>query len=225
VHVGFSGGSPEVPDLSGDLAKVAAQVKAVGAEYVVAPMFKAPPEQKLVALPGEDLAAVIRRVAGSMTADHWKQLAERLNTIGAALKREGLEFGYHNHNVEFAPHGEITGWDILLTGTDPGLVVFELDVGWVSAAGLNPAEVLSRHRGRYRLMHVKDLKASTKPNFLLTMDPTEVGSGRIDWSTVLTAARDAGVREYFVEQEPPFERDRMEAARISFDYLAAKTRA
>jgi sugar phosphate isomerase/epimerase len=160
-----------------------------------------------------------------MTADHWKHLAERLNAIGAALKREGLEFGYHNHNVEFAPQGDATGWDILLSGTEPGLVVFELDVGWVSAAGLNPSEVLSRHRGRYRLMHVKDLKASTKPNFLLTMDPTEVGSGRIDWPTVLAAARDAGVREYFVEQEPPFERDRIEAARVSFDYLAAVTRA
>lgn len=225
VHVGFSGGSGEFPDLSGDLAQVADQALAVGAQYVVAPMFKAPPDQKLVPLPGEDLPAVIKRIAGSMTADQWKLLADRLNAIGERLKRHGLAFGYHNHNVEFAPHGDTTGWDILLSRTDPDLVVFELDVGWVSAAGLNPVEVLSRHPGRYRLMHVKDLKDSTPQNFLLTMNPAEVGAGRIDWPAVLDAARTAGVREYFVEQEPPFEHDRMESARISFDFLAARTRA
>lgn len=225
VHVGLSGGSEAFPDLSGDIARVADQVAAVGAKYVVAPMFKLPEGVKLAPLPGEDLPAALKRIAASMTEDQWKRMAELLNTAGSAIKRHGLQFGYHNHNVEFAPQGSRTGWDIIVAGTDPDLVVFELDVGWVSAAGLDPAEILSRHAGRYRLMHVKDLKASTPQNFVLTMNPTEVGSGRIDWTAVLAAAREAGVREYFVEQEPPFERDRMEAARISFDYLAAKTRA
>ena len=225
VHVPLSGGSNEFPDLSGDIAKVADQVALVGAQYVVAPMFKVPPDVKLAPLPGEDIAAALKRVAASMTEDEWKRMAERLNDAGAAVKRHGLQFGYHNHNVEFAPHGDRTGWDIVVSGTDPDLVVFELDVGWVSAAGLDPAKLLLRDRGRYRLMHVKDLKASTAPNFVLSMDPTEVGSGRIDWMAVMNAAKDAGVREYFVEQEPPFERDRLEAARISFNYLSALTRA
>lgn len=223
VHIPFSGGSPEFPDLSGDIAKIADQVASVGAQYVVAPMFKVPPGVTLAPLPGEDLATALERLAASMTEDQWKLMAERLNEAGALVRRHGLQFGYHNHNVEFAPHGEGTGWDILLSETDPDLVVFELDVGWVSAAGLDPAELLKRDPGRYRLMHVKDLKASTRRNYALSMDPTEVGSGRMDWTSVLIAARDAGVREYFVEQEPPFERDRLEAARISFDYLSEQT--
>lgn len=223
VHVALSGGSEAFPDLSGDIAKVADQVAAVGARYVVAPMFKLPPGVQLATLPGEDLPAALKRIAASMTEDQWKRMAELLNTAGEAIKRHGLQFGYHNHNVEFAPHGGKTGWDTIIAETDPDLVVFELDVGWVSAAGLDPAQLLLRDRGRYRLMHVKDLKPSTKPNFALSMDPTEVGSGRIDWMAVMNAARDAGVREYFVEQEPPFERDRLEAARISFNYLSALT--
>ena len=52
------------------------------------------------------------------------------------------------------------------------------------------------------------------------MDPTEVGSGRLDWKTLLPAAYAAGVRGFYVEQEPPFARPRIEAAKISHDYLA-----
>jgi sugar phosphate isomerase/epimerase len=51
------------------------------------------------------------------------------------------------------------------------------------------------------------------------MDPTEVGSGKLDWAKILPAAYRAGVRKFFVEQEAPFERSRLEAAAISFKYL------
>lgn len=224
VHVGLTGGTADSPDLSGDIDQVAERVKAVGATYVVVPMFAPPPHVKMELLPGEDLPGLIKRVSDSITADEWKRLASRLNIVGRSLSKHGLKVGYHNHNVEFAPRGSTTGWDILMSETDPDLVVFELDVGWASAAGLDPVEVLRKSPGRFRLMHVKDLKATTPQNFLMTMEPTEVGSGRVDWERVLAAARDAGVREYFVEQEPPFERGRLEAARISFDFLSGKTR-
>jgi sugar phosphate isomerase/epimerase len=224
VHVGLTGGTPESPDLTGDPDKVAERVQAVGAGYVVVPMFAPPPEGKMELRAGEDLAAVIKRVSNSMTAEQWKGLASRLNSSGQVLKGHGLKLGYHNHNIEFAPRGATTGWDILVSETDPDLVVFELDAGWASAAGLDPADVLHRSPGRFRLMHVKDLKETTPHNVLMNMEPTEVGYGRINWNRVLTAARDAGVREYFVEQEPPFERDRLDAARMSFDYLTRTAR-
>jgi sugar phosphate isomerase/epimerase len=219
VHVGLTGGTPESPDLTGDINRIAERVKTVGADYVVVPMFAPPAHGKLEMRPGEDLAAVIKRVADSMTAEEWKRLASRLNALGRTFQRNGLTLGYHNHNVEFAPRGVTTGWDILVSETDPELVVFELDAGWASAAGLDPVEVFRKSPGRFRLMHVKDLKGATPQNFVMQMEPTEIGSGRLDWGRVLTAARDAGVREYFVEQEPPFERDRLDAARISFEFL------
>ncbi|MCR5881078.1 hypothetical protein [Phenylobacterium sp. J367] len=68
---------------------------------------------------------------------------------------------------------------------------------------------------------MKDIKATTQPNFTLKMDPTEVGSGRLDWKKLLPAAYAAGVRFYFVEQEPPFERPRIESAKICHDFLAS----
>jgi sugar phosphate isomerase/epimerase len=42
----------------------------------------------------------------------------------------------------------------------------------------------------------------------------------IPWPKLLPAAYEAGVRGFYVEQEPPFAHSRLESAKISFDYLA-----
>ena len=151
--------------------------------------------------------------------DHWKRTAQILNERAAALRPFGIRLGYHNHNMEFQPlAGEQTGWDILLREVDPGLVNFELDLGWVSAAGRDPVAELARLKGRVAAVHVKDVKATTKTNFTMQQVPTEVGSGRLQWSRILPAAQAAGVTHYFVEQEPPFERDRLAAVAISHGF-------
>ena len=48
-----------------------------------------------------------------------------------------------------------------------------------------------------------------------------VGSGTLDWAKILPAARAAGVRHFYVEQEPPFTMPRIEAARKSYAFLSA----
>jgi sugar phosphate isomerase/epimerase len=206
--------------LDGDLAKLGADLRTIGVKYAVMPTAYIPERLGLRPAAGEDIGGYLRRVFGQMTADDWKMNADFLNHKAAALKSAGITVGYHNHNMEFAPVGGSTGLEILLANTDPALVTFELDVGWAAAAGVDPAAVFARHKGRFGLMHVKDIKADTQANFALTMDPTEVGSGRLDWKTLLPSAYAAGVRGFYVEQEPPFARPRIEAAKISHDFLA-----
>lgn len=153
--------------------------------------------------------------------DHWKRTAQILNERAAALRPFGIRLGYHNHNMEFQPLADgQTGWDILLREVDPALVNFELDLGWVSAAGRDPVTELGRLKGRVAAVHVKDVKATTKTNFIMQQVPTEVGSGRLQWSRILPAAQAAGVSHYYVEQEPPFERDRLSAVAISHGFLS-----
>src|SRR6185437_7648166 len=169
---------------------------------------------------GEDGLEFLSRAGKEMTADDWQRLAAQLNAKGAALEREGLRLAYHNHNVEFTKVGSTTAYDLLLAHTDPAAVWFEMDVGWVAAAGVDPIPLLRAHPHRFRMMHVKDLKASTLPNNGFRMDPADVGSGVLDWKSVLSAGYEAGVRKYYVEQEPPFAGPRMDAARADYEYLA-----
>ena len=209
--------------LDGDLAKLADELKAIGVKTAVMPTAYIPERLGLRPAAGEDIGGYLRRVFTEMTADDWKMNADFLNAKGAVLGKAGIRVGYHNHNMEFAPVGATNGLEILLANTDPKLVTFEMDVGWVAAAGADPLAVLNKHKGRFSLMHMKDIKADTQPNFTLQMDPTEVGSGKLDWKKLLPAAYAAGVRSFYVEQEAPFARPRIEAARISFDYLARVT--
>ncbi|MGA7540291.1 MAG: hypothetical protein WBW93_16160 [Steroidobacteraceae bacterium] len=55
------------------------------------------------------------------------------------------------------------------------------------------------------------------------MNPTDVGSGSLDWRAILPAGYEAGVRHDYVEQEPPFAAPRMAAARADYEYLARLT--
>jgi len=217
VHVQPRGGDMT---FSGDTGKLADALNTLGAKTAVAPICYLPDRLELKPQPGEDGGGMLRRLVAQMTADDWKFNADFLNRKGEALKKAGLGVGYHNHNFEFLPLGSTNGQEILLANTDPGLVTFEVDVGWVAAAGHDPIALLGTHKGRFTMMHVKDIKSSTAPNYALKMDPTEVGSGAIDWKRLLPAAHAAGVTGFFVEQEPPFAGARIEAARVSFDYLA-----
>jgi sugar phosphate isomerase/epimerase len=201
THVPLEADGSGGPSLAGDPGPVAADMHRVGVKYVVVPIFVAPQGRE-------------------MGVDDWRRLAAQLNVKGAALKREGLRLGYHNHNVELARLGSETALDLLIENTDPALVCFEMDVGWVAAGGADPIRLLRAHPHRFRLMHVKDLKASTIPNNAFRMDPADVGAGSLDWKAILPVAYEVGVRYYYVEQEPPFAEPRMQAARTDYDYLA-----
>src|SRR5581483_10344595 len=134
---------------------VIAEARVLGVRHIVLPMFPIPPRFKPAA--GEDLRAYLARVGAGMTADDWKATAALLNDKAKPLKAAGLTLGYHNHNVEFAPVGGSTGLAILLAETDPALVQFEMDAGWVVAGGQDPVAILQAHPRRFRQMHVKDV--------------------------------------------------------------------
>lgn len=152
--------------------------------------------------------------------DMWKRMGGLLNEHAAALKPFGIDLGYHNHNMEFRPQGGTTGWKVLLDELDPKLVFLELDLGWAAAGGLDPAAEIRRLKGRIKMVHLKDIKASTKTNYALGQDPAEVGLGMLNWHQILPACVASGVEHFYVEQEPPFTRDRFESMKISYDYLA-----
>jgi sugar phosphate isomerase/epimerase len=209
-----------LPMLQMDLAAQIAQVQQLGADYLIcsAPWvadmsrFKPPAE-------GQGMESSFMALMDSFTAEDWAWNAEQFNKIGAQVKTAGLQFGYHNHGVEFRAFDGKIAFDELLRNTDPDLVVMEMDCGWVANAGFDPIDYLQRYPKRFHLLHVKDLKKGFKPNTGFAIDGTEIGNGALDWQRIFKAAKNGGVRGYFVEQEPPYARPPLEEIKISYDYL------
>jgi sugar phosphate isomerase/epimerase len=161
------------------------------------------------------------------TVDDYKQMAARLNEIGRMAKTSGLQYAYHNHNMEFRKlDGEAIGYDVLLKETDPALVDFEIDCGWMIAAGYNPIDYFKRDARRIKMLHIKDFVRGSKISTSLAKDlrpqGTELGRGYIDYKPVLAAATRIGIRYFYVEQEPPFlDMPALEAAKVDYGYLHA----
>jgi sugar phosphate isomerase/epimerase len=147
---------------------------------------------------------------GAPTLDDWRYIASEFNRIGEKVKAAGMTFGIHNHTPEFALLDGVTVYDELLRLTDPKLVVFEMDAGWVHASGHDPVAYLTKSPARYPLMHIKDMVTQPDGKQLMTV----LGKGSIDVKPILRAA--SGLKYYFVEQEAfemePFEELRLDAA-------------
>ena len=195
----------------------------LGAQYAVSSVLltvNSPFGGKKVPGAGNFLQAI-----NGLSVDDFKQIAALANNIAAKTKAAGLQYAYHNHNFEFRVlDGGKTGYDVLLAETDPELVKFELDCGWMVAAGFSPVEYMAKNPRRYRMIHVKDFQAGTRPTAIL-MGPdspkgTELGRGHIDYKPIFKAAEKAGVEYYFREQEPPIaDMTEMEAARANYQYM------
>ncbi len=140
------------------------------------------------------------------TGDSIRKLAADFNTIGRAMKSHGLTFCYHNHGYEFGKHGDGTLFDLLVESTDPALVSYEIDILWAFYPGVDPAKLIEKHGGRFKLMHLKDLKKGVTGDHS-GKTPVEndvaLGSGQLDIPAVLEAAKKAGIEHYYIEDESP----------------------
>ncbi|MBS0583491.1 MAG: sugar phosphate isomerase/epimerase [Proteobacteria bacterium] len=160
----------------------------------------------------------------AMSREEAKRTVDIANRIGAAAKRAGLQFALHNHDREFVDlgNGEV-GYDIVWRETDPALVQFEIDCGWMVFAGRDPVDYFKKYPGRIPLIHVKDFQPKknkdAKP-MAEEMLGSELGRGTVDYKPIFAAAKAAGLKHYFAEQEGPFSRmSQLAAAQVAYDYL------
>ncbi len=208
VHIGLGGIEEALPFAT-----------EIGAKYVISSVtLPKPPDPAKF-----DMKAFMAQLAG-LTLDDYKSMAQRCNQMGEQAKKAGLQFGYHNHNFEFKPLSGGIGYDELLRATDPGLVKFELDCGWMVAAGHDPSAYLAKYPNRYRLLHIKDFQPTASPSVGLDESsrpkPAELGRGHIDYRTIFAAAKKTEVEQYYVEQEPPFDdMPALDAIKVDYDYL------
>lgn len=171
-----------------------ADTKAAGFEYFVVPI---PPMGMFTS--GQDGMGM------KGTAD---ELAQILNTLGAKCTAAGLKLLYHNHDFEFAPTEDGSAMiDYLLENCDATNVNFQMDLFWVTKAGVDPLTYFEKYPGRFKAWHVKDM--NEEGNF------APVGTGSINFKRILAEKDKSGMEFYLVEQDDTFGLDPLEAIKIS----------
>lgn len=179
MHVGLD-------DFKKNPQNVIAMAKALGATYVGTAWY---PHQ------------------GAFTeADARKAIAD-FNAIGKTMKDAGLQFFYHNHGYEPVAYGDGTLLDLIIRETDPNLVKFEMDVLWTFLPNVDPAALIRKYPGRFKLMHIKDMKPGVARGSLSGGLPDSlqavIGQGQVNWPDVMKAAKADGLEYYYLEDETP----------------------
>lgn len=130
------------------------------------------------------------------TVDAARQTAGELRRIAQYFDVRGMRLGYHNHDFEFAPLDGTTLWQVLVDEL-PASVELELDLYWASIAGRDPVELIKETGDRVRMLHLKDMAATTGREDLAP------GDGVLDWPAIVTTATALGIDWYIIEQDNP----------------------
>ena len=160
------------------------------------------------------------------TLDDVKRAADEYNKIAAVAAAAGIQQGLHNEGFESSEVDGKRTYDILFELLDPKLVKFQFQMSTISR-GFVAHEYFAKYPGRFISMHLQDvdLNATPPPAEGQPAGPaaargrgvqTAMGKGSIDWTRTFEAAKTAGVKNYFVEQN-------MELTKESVAYLKTLT--
>ena len=129
------------------------------------------------------------------TGDNIKHSAEVLHKAGEQAKKAGVQLAYHNHATEFDSTDGIVSYDYFTSQIPADLLKLELDLGWVFKAGRNPVEIFKNNKGRFPLLHVKDMTAAG--------EIVPFGDGVYDFKDTFKNIDIAGMQYFFLEQDFP----------------------
>jgi sugar phosphate isomerase/epimerase len=138
------------------------------------------------------------------TMDDVKKAADEYNKIGEQAAKAGIQQGLHNENFELTSVDGKRTYDLLFSLLDPKLIKFQFQVSTISR-GYDAAEYFTKYPGRFISMHVQGWSVATKKT-------TAVGQDSLDWKRIFTAAKNGGIKNYFVEMN-------LEQMKASVPYL------
>lgn len=170
--------------------------------------------------------------------NNWDGTMEKFTKVSKLLKDNGIQLMYHNHDFEFNKIDDEYILDKLYSTLDADVLMPQIDTCWVKYAGVDPSDYVRKYSGRMQILHLKDFlcdKLGGGPVYaLIDEDGNEIdndnkddngfklvpiGSGIQDWPSVLAAAEDAGIEYVIVEQDESADRDPLDAAKMSREYL------
>ena len=179
--------------------KIADDHAKLGVEFLVEPMMPILPNEEAV-----------------------KSFCEIMNLSGETVKKSGLQFGYHNHNMEFAkvvPGGTKAAFgtifdqtegtqiiDLMMANTDPANVIFEMDVYWTVMGQNDPVEYLRKRADRIKMLHIKDRMVLG-------------ASGMMNFENIFNQFYANGLKYFWVEIEDTNSGKQFERLQASMDYL------
>ncbi|MGH9630966.1 MAG: sugar phosphate isomerase/epimerase family protein [Bryobacteraceae bacterium] len=143
-------------------------------------------------------------VGRSAAITEWVRAAGELNRMAEEIHKAGIQAGFHNHDGEFKELDGVLIYDKLMSELNPKLVRMQFQAV-VVRLGFEAPAIFEKYPGRFLSLHLQDWSPAEKKM-------VAIGQGQVDWKKLFGAAKDAGVRNYFVEMN-------LELMKASYPYL------
>jgi sugar phosphate isomerase/epimerase len=158
---------------------------------------------------------------GSMrkTYDDFMRYMDIYNRCGVLCQKQGMKFGYHNHDFEFSERlNNEKLFDIMMKSIDPALVVIQIDIGNLFNGGAVAIDVVKQYPGRFENIHAKDAIEAKSGN--AKYESCVVGEGVANVKEVLDFALRTGSGEVcIVEQESYQGRAPMDCMKLNLEVM------
>ena len=128
------------------------------------------------------------------TLDDWRKTAHELNEIGEKTKAAGIQMVYHNHHFEFEEIDGTLIYPLLLEELDADLVKMQFQVAVIDK-GFKAQDYFRKYPDRFISAHLADYSTELEKS-------VPIGQGIVDWDDLFAAAKEVGVKNYFVEMDP-----------------------
>jgi sugar phosphate isomerase/epimerase len=184
------------PGTLDEFDKLAAQCEEIGMKYLICPWLG--PQKSI---------------------ETFKTFADDFNSRGNICRKYGLRFGYHPHDYPYKPVEGQLPIDVLLAETNPETVDFQMDVYYAVTEGADPYAYMKKHKGRFKLAHMRDVLKKRLPAGNKDESACDLGEGIIDFKKFITTGQDTGMRYFFVEQSRFYHETPLQSARKNAMYL------
>lgn len=145
------------------------------------------------------------------------EVIQKLERVGQLMNKNGFTFFLHHHNNEFFKLNGKTFMDKVVELAPS--VHFVIDTYWLQYGGAEPSKYINKLAGRCECIHLKDYRTVCKDG---GMHPrfAPVGAGTLDFNEIVKAAKQAGAKYFFVEQDDACEYDApLEQVKQSINYI------
>lgn len=133
--------------------------------------------------------------SGPYMLDDCKKSSEILNKMGAVCKTWNMELCWHNRDNDLILMEDGTPFDYLMAHTDKDIVKCELDIFWLLKAGGDPLYFLKKYKGRFPILHLKDMSSDDTKTFEC------VGKGIIDFPSIIKEGIKQDIKHYILEYD------------------------
>lgn len=174
-------------------------------------------EQKDASLEIAAIYGIDNIVLPSVPRDKFKsregiqELIELINEAYENASAAGLKLGYHNHDFEFQPYDDTSGYHIFVEGIHPNIFL-ELDTYWANHAGYDAVELLKQFGSRTPFLHIKD-----GPGGERNAPQYAAGDGIMDIPAIINS-HDS---EWLIVELDSCATDMLEAVEKSYQYLVS----